>query len=55
MHFGTFRLGREPMEEPVERLNADTRRLKIEARVRVLGEGETLRLSASRILVDRAK
>ena len=45
MHFGTFRLGREPMEEPVERLNADARRLKIEDRVRILVEGETLRLS----------
>ncbi len=46
MHFGTFRLGREPMEEPVQRLSADARRLGIEARVRVLEEGETLRLSA---------
>jgi len=45
MHFGTFRLGREPMEEPVERLNADARRLGIEARVRVLAEGETMILS----------
>ncbi len=44
MHFGTFRLGREPMEEPVERLNADARRLGIEDRVRVLAEGETMRL-----------
>ncbi len=44
MHFGTFRLGREPMEEPVERLLAEVRRLGIEAKVRVLGEGETLRL-----------
>jgi L-ascorbate metabolism protein UlaG (beta-lactamase superfamily) len=47
MHFGTFRLGREPMEEPVQRLNADARRLGISPRVRVLAEGETLRLSAS--------
>ena len=45
MHFGTFRLGREPMEEPVQRLNADARRLGIEGKVRVLGEGETMRLS----------
>ena len=42
MHFGTFRLGREPMEEPVQRLDADARRLQIEDRVRVLSEGETL-------------
>jgi L-ascorbate metabolism protein UlaG (beta-lactamase superfamily) len=47
MHFGTFRLGREPMEEPVQRLTADARRLGIEARVKVLAEGETLRFSAA--------
>ncbi len=45
MHFGTFRLGREPMEEPVERLNADAERLGITDKVRVLSEGETLLLS----------
>ncbi len=45
MHFGTFRLGREPMEEPVERLNTDAKRLGIEPRVRVLTEGQTIRLS----------
>jgi L-ascorbate metabolism protein UlaG (beta-lactamase superfamily) len=47
MHFGTFRLGREPMHEPVERLRAEARRLGITDRVRVLGEGETMRVSAS--------
>lgn len=47
MHFGTFRLGREPMEEPVERLNADALRLGIEDRVKVLGEGQTLRISSA--------
>lgn len=52
MHFGTFRLGREPMEEPVQRLSADARRLGIEAKVRVLGEGETMRLSRSGALVS---
>jgi hypothetical protein len=51
MHFGTFRLGREPMEEPVQRLNADARRLGIEDRVRVLDEGETMRLSAAGALL----
>ncbi len=45
MHFGTFRLGREPMEEPVERLEADARRLGLESRVRVLAEGETMILT----------
>jgi L-ascorbate metabolism protein UlaG (beta-lactamase superfamily) len=44
MHFGTFRLGREPLDEPVMRLNAEAARLGIADRVRVLGEGETLRL-----------
>lgn len=46
MHFGTFRLGREPMEEPPVRLIAEARRLGVEDRVRVLGEGETLVTSA---------
>ena len=42
MHFGTFRLGREPIEEPPQRLMADSARRGLEHRVRVLGEGETL-------------
>jgi L-ascorbate metabolism protein UlaG (beta-lactamase superfamily) len=46
MHYGTFRLGREPMEEPVQRLIAEAGRLEIEEKVRVLIEGETMRLSA---------
>ncbi len=41
MHFGTFRLGREPMEEPPVRLMEDAKRRGIEAKVRILGEGET--------------
>ncbi len=45
MHFGTFRLGREPMEEPPIRLMAEAVRLGVEERVRVLAEGETLRIS----------
>ncbi|RSL17628.1 L-ascorbate metabolism protein UlaG (beta-lactamase superfamily) [Edaphobacter aggregans] len=44
MHYGTFRLGREPMDEPVQRLGAEAGRLEIRERVRVLEEGETLRL-----------
>ena len=44
MHFGTFRLGREPMDEPVKRLEAEAARLGIGDRVRVLDEGDTLRL-----------
>ncbi len=46
MHYGTFRLGREPLDEPVQRLIADAVRLGIEQRVRVLIEGETMRLYA---------
>ena len=46
MHFGTFRLGREPMAEPPVRLIAEAARLGIEDRVRVLAEGETLRVRA---------
>ena len=42
MHFGTFRLGREPMDEPPVRLLAEARRLGVESRMRVLAEGETL-------------
>jgi L-ascorbate metabolism protein UlaG (beta-lactamase superfamily) len=45
MHYGTFRLGREPMDEPVQRLVADAVRLGIEEKVRILVEGETMRLS----------
>jgi L-ascorbate metabolism protein UlaG (beta-lactamase superfamily) len=46
MHYGTFRLGREPMEEPLQRLATETVRLGLEHRVRVVAEGETLRISA---------
>lgn len=45
MHFGTFRLGREPMDEPVARLRDEAARLCIGHRIRVLSEGDTLRLS----------
>ena len=45
MHYGTFRLGREPMEEPLERLAAETARLGLGSRVRVVPEGETMRIS----------
>lgn len=44
MHFGTFNLGREPMEEPPQRLMAEAARLGISSKVKVLEEGETLRL-----------
>ena len=46
MHYGTFQLGREPMLEPLERLAAETVRLGLEHCVRIVTEGETLRLPA---------
>jgi L-ascorbate metabolism protein UlaG (beta-lactamase superfamily) len=39
MHFGTFKLSQEPMDEPVKRLLSAARRLGIENRVHVLEEG----------------
>ncbi len=39
MHFGTFKLSQEPVDEPVKRLLAGARRLAIQDRVRVLEEG----------------
>ena len=53
MHYGTFRLGREPMDEPVERLTTESVRLGISNRVRVLEEGETLRVGASKTATVR--
>ncbi len=46
MHFGTFRLGREPMEEPPVRLLAEAARRGVRERVHVLAEGEMLRSPA---------
>ncbi|RZU41966.1 MBL fold metallo-hydrolase [Edaphobacter modestus] len=44
MHYGTFRLGREPMDEPVKRLRAEADRLGIGSKIKVLSEGETFRI-----------
>jgi L-ascorbate metabolism protein UlaG (beta-lactamase superfamily) len=41
MHYGTFRLSQEPMEEPVERLLAAAREAGVAESVCVLPEGET--------------
>ncbi len=41
MHYGTFKLSHEPVEEPVERLKAEAKRLGIEKKVFVLEEGVT--------------
>jgi L-ascorbate metabolism protein UlaG (beta-lactamase superfamily) len=40
MHYGTFRLGYEPMHEPLERLLASAREHKIDDKVLVLTEGK---------------
>jgi L-ascorbate metabolism protein UlaG (beta-lactamase superfamily) len=53
MHYGTFRLGREPMGEPVERLRLETLRLGISDQVRVLEEGETMRVAERDVLETR--
>lgn len=47
MHFGTFPLGREPMDEPPVRLLDAARRAGVADRVRVLIEGETLRMETT--------
>ncbi len=41
MHYGTFRLSQEPMEEPVQRLMAAARQAGVAGSVCVLPEGET--------------
>jgi L-ascorbate metabolism protein UlaG (beta-lactamase superfamily) len=46
MHYGTFRLGREPMDEPVQRLEAEASRLGITEKIKVLEEGVTMHLCA---------
>jgi L-ascorbate metabolism protein UlaG (beta-lactamase superfamily) len=47
MHYGTFRLGREPMDEPLKRLAAEAARLNVKGQVKVLEEGETMHLYAA--------
>jgi L-ascorbate metabolism protein UlaG (beta-lactamase superfamily) len=44
MHYGTFRLGREPMDEPLQRLKAEAARLGINGQLKILEEGETMHL-----------
>ena len=41
MHYGSFRLGHEPIDEPLARLMQDARRQGIEKQLRVLEEGVT--------------
>ena len=44
MHYGTFRLGREPMDEPLQRLKTEAARLGVSGKLKVLEEGETMHL-----------
>lgn len=39
MHYGSFQLGYEPIDEPVERLRAEARRCGIEKKICILEEG----------------
>ena len=41
MHYGTFRLGFEPMEEPPDRLMGHARSMGIDDKIRILKEGES--------------
>jgi L-ascorbate metabolism protein UlaG (beta-lactamase superfamily) len=48
MHYGTFRLGREPMDEPLKRLKAEAARLGLNGKLKILEEGETMHLCVAR-------
>lgn len=48
MHYNTFRLGREPMSEPLPRLLAAAERAGLERRVCPLSEGESLLIPATK-------
>ena len=50
MHYNTFRLGREPMDEPLPRLLNAAGEARMEDRIHPLAEGETWRIPES--LVD---
>ncbi len=41
MHYGTFRLSHEPMDEPLQLLDQEARAAGIQDRVLVLSEGVT--------------
>jgi len=41
MHYGTFRLSHEPMDEPLRLLADEARRHHIEDRIMVMAEGVT--------------
>jgi L-ascorbate metabolism protein UlaG (beta-lactamase superfamily) len=54
MHYNSFRLGHEPMEEPLRRLLAAARREGVEERVIPLAEGESWRTVGARLGTDSA-
>jgi L-ascorbate metabolism protein UlaG (beta-lactamase superfamily) len=41
MHYGTFRLSEEPIDEPLPRLMAAAGRAGVRDKIAALGEGET--------------
>ena len=47
MHYNTFRLGREPMDEPLPRLLMAAERAGVLAKVRALAEGEQMLVASS--------
>src|SRR6185369_16405729 len=50
MHYGTFRLGREPMDEPLPRLLQAAARADVSDRVEALAEGESwIKLEAEEV------
>jgi L-ascorbate metabolism protein UlaG (beta-lactamase superfamily) len=53
MHYNTFRLGREPMDEPLPRLLMAAERAGVLAKVRALAEGEQM-LVAGQDFVEQA-
>ena len=54
MHFGTFRLSAEPVNEPLPRLLAAARAAGVEDRICALGEGETRIFDAEEAAVQAA-
>jgi L-ascorbate metabolism protein UlaG (beta-lactamase superfamily) len=41
MHYGTFRLSHEPVDEPLQRLKLEAKRRRLEKKICVLEEGVT--------------
>jgi L-ascorbate metabolism protein UlaG (beta-lactamase superfamily) len=52
MHYGTFKLGREPMDEPVARLLKAAESARVSGKVCVLGEGERLMVGAEALVAS---